>query len=276
MAPTVPHVPERAIMADRRSSVRAWAAGGAVVALVVAGGVVVVAGGTAAAAVEPVAVAAAVPGTCNDNVDGGGDGAGNVNSCQSASQGTGGAESVNACNGNVDGGGDGDGNVNSCQTSSQGDITIVNVPPPMGGQSTAISGKRFATNEEQATLPKLPDSKTIGTLDLPAGSYFISALVSFPFNLTLDPAVTCDLVAEGDVDRSQVNTDIGVPSAFSTEFPGVVALPLETVHTFGAPGQVAVSCSDLRSDTDVNQWNSVRISVIQVASTQPPAVLGGE
>lgn len=191
-----------------------------------------------------------------------------MNSCQSASQGAGGAESVNACNGNVDGGGDGDGNVNSCQTASQGDITVVNVPPPMGGQSTAISGKRFAETEEQGTLPDDPASKMIGILDLPAGSYALSAIVGFG---TRDPRAACDLIAGDDIDTTSTDTDANGGGS-----PVNVTLPLAVVHTFAAPGQAIVSCTDQQADPDRpnSNWASVRIVAIQVGSTQTVPLSG--
>lgn len=229
---------------------RMWVIGLVAATVVVGGGMVL----------TSVATAAPPADGCSGEV-GAGDGDNRSATCQTVTNGAPGSGDANGCTGEV-GNGDGDNRSAACQTASNGDTTIINVPPPMGGDKVATSGERFPASDEQATLAADGTDKVIGTLDLPVGSYALSALVRL--NALGDVLTACDLTAEGDM-----YTAVADPDGRRD------VLPLEIVHTFAAPGQAIVTCRDFDPDRFVALWDSVRITAIQVDSTQT-ATLGGE
>ena len=122
----------------------------------------------------------------------------------------------------------------------------------------------FADHQE------VPNSfDTIGHIDLPAGSYAISAKVNL-ISSTGDTysSVECRLIAEDDVDEGNLGDTDG------DNLRGEITLQL--AHEFGSPGAASVACTDNESSEDPTYngaaWNNLRITAIRLGSlTSGPA-----
>jgi hypothetical protein len=116
--------------------------------------------------------------------------------------------------------------------------TLHAVPEATRADTAGTANAAFSTFHNDGI--DFPDSlATIGTLNIPtAGSYAINAKFwAFNVSATDSPNDQCTLTAGADVDTQRFDTT-GSPLGDTTP------VPMQLVHTFTAPGSVALACTD--------------------------------
>jgi hypothetical protein len=158
------------------------------------------------------------------------------------------------------------------QTCAAGQITTWNGAGWVCGSDQtsagfAVSAQVNPTFGDRQDVPNSFD--TIGHIDLPAGSYAISAKVNL-ISSTGDTfsSVECRLIAEDDVDEGNLGDTDG------DNLRGEITLQL--AHEFSSPGAASVVCTDNESSEDPTYngaaWNNLRITAIRLGSlTSGPA-----
>jgi hypothetical protein len=126
----------------------------------------------------------------------------------------------------------------------------------------------YGVSKDQITACGINGCNSSLTLaDLPAGSYAIFAKVRADGTPTTGAArwATCTLSAETDTDQAQTL----MPKELDAAQPSRVAmLPLQLIHTFGATGQVVLTCAPSSAQFYDGKITAIRVG--QVTQTIAP------
>jgi hypothetical protein len=99
--------------------------------------------------------------------------------------------------------------------------------------------------------------ESIGTLNVPAGSYVIVAKTWATDNSGSATLIKCQLTAGGDTDTTRAQLETGAGSA------EVQALAFNVVHTFSAPGSVNLACASFVNKVS---FSDIKITAIKVGN----------
>jgi hypothetical protein len=132
---------------------------------------------------------------------------------------------------------------------------------PFGGSSaTTGSGDPLVVSgwaDGPGRVPAGTSLVSIGSLALPAGSWFITAKAWFGWNHGISPLVTtCQLVAGSDLDQDRV-----VLSGDASQ-PDANGAYLQVTHVFISGGTASVRCAQPGQAWD-SYWRNVRITAVQ-------------
>ena len=126
-----------------------------------------------------------------------------------------------------------------------GAVRVALDPSIIAGCSGCRGGRVFAGfNDGPILLPHNLTFQTIGELNLPAGDYVIFAKLTF--EALQEPVanirahVTCRLSAGSDFDEDAGVLEQEHTEGFSSDGSNVMALNLQVVHSFSAPGKAVL------------------------------------